>query len=262
MSNENVDRNIDGTPSVVVEETRRDSPPYDASQILNQNFLKSSKFLVRLYDQAAVLENSGVSARELSFLCDSVEFPGQSLTTLDYRMPGKLKLKVPYLRDLNEITLTFYHNSKIPIYQFFTNWISKISPTATTNNYFNNITSKIEILQFDDVAAQGFFKDVFGLNQTPQGGLINNLTRYMTVNLDNVYPLNFASMPGNWADEGFHKMSVTFFYESLSIDLAISNLKFKDLVKSGSIVDTPIGNPITSFDYFSTNPVRNPVRTA
>jgi|688.fasta_scaffold135676_4 hypothetical protein len=200
MSNENVGLAANGTlPEVLV----TPASYYDVNKMLNQSFLKSSKFLVRFPISQINAIMSSENAREFSFLCDSVEFPGQTLTTSEFRMPGKLKLKVPYLRELNEVTLTFYHNSKTPIYKIFTDWISSISLTATTNAYFNEIVCpEIDIIQLQDQVSFG-----------------NQLKRYMTVKLIDAYPLNFASMPSNWADDGFHKMSVTFFYEDLNIDL-------------------------------------------
>lgn len=223
---------------------------YAIEKILSQNFLKSAKFSMRLYNNAAVTADfEDIKAEDLSFLCDSVEFPGQSLTASDYRIPGKLKLKVPYLREQNEITLTFYHNDKIPLYEYFATWIKNISPTNTTNAYFNDIVASMDIVQFDEVSGiRGFITDLVDFNSIPIGGVSQNLRKYMTVSLGNIYPLSFSSMPSNWADDGFHKMTVTFFYETIKIETGIKNA-FKNLMKSGNIVDPPIRNNRSSLDY-------------
>jgi hypothetical protein len=111
------------------------------------------------------------------------------------------------------------------LYSYFTNWIQNISPTNTTNAYFNDIVaSKMDIVQFDEVAGiRGFIIDLAHFNSTPVGGASENLRKYMTVSLKNVYPLSFSSMPSNWADDGFHKMTVTFFYETIDIEMGIKN---------------------------------------
>ena len=95
---------------------------YDSNKMLNQNLLKSSKFAIRIPSLPEVVDLSGelnISSQEFTFLCDSIEFPGQTLTTTEHRIPGRFKMKNAYQRDMNEVTLTFYHNTKLPIYKIF-----------------------------------------------------------------------------------------------------------------------------------------------
>lgn len=207
---------------------------FNIDKMLSQNFLKSSKFAVQIPQLPEIIDLN-VSPRDLTFLCDSIEFPGQSLTTSEYRIPGKLKLKVPYLREMNEVTMTFYHNVNFPMYKLFSNWITNSSRTNTTNLYFDEITCPvIKLVQFDEVAGgvRGFIRDIFDL------GTKNRLSKYMTVDLKRAYPLNFTSMPSNWADDGFHKMTVSFFYETVETNTNLPT--FLDLLSSGNIVDPPI----------------------
>jgi hypothetical protein len=198
-------------PQEVIQEfvVTTNRPPYnyyDVNKILRHNLLKSAKFAVQFPSLPEIIGMS-VKSEDLTFLCDSVEFPGQSLTTTEFRTPGKLKLKVPYLREQNEVTMTFYHSEEFPMYDLFANWISNSSPTNTTNYYFDEIVCPaINIVQFDEVS--GYL------------GLKNNMSKYMMVILRKAYPLNFASMPSNWADDGYHKMTVTFFYEELQTQWA------------------------------------------
>lgn len=260
--NPNTSVGADGLDEVLVSGKNPVNPYYDVNKILSHNLLKSAKFCIQIpvltrpvNGRASIAgANEEIPSEDFTFLCDSVEFPGQTLTTSEFRMPGKLKLKVPYLRELNEVTLSFYHNSKLPIYKIFSDWVSGASPTNTTNRYFNELVCpKIKLIQFDEVAgARGFIRDIFDFSAQPQGGSSVNFTKYMTVNLLNAYPLNFASMPANWADDGFHKMTVSFFYEDLLIETGIKNLTFKDLMDSGNIVDPPITSR-PSLDFFSTD---------
>jgi hypothetical protein len=87
----------------------------------------------------------------------------------------------------------------------------------------------------------------------------------MEVSLLNAYPLNFASMPSNWADDGFQKMTATFFYERYELAVSDTTPTFKDLLRKGNIVDAPGINsparPPTNLDFFS-NPGTGTPRNA
>lgn len=240
--NPNVTSGPDGLEEVVVEA----SPPrykyYNIDKILNHNLLKSSKFAAQFPVLPEVAGGADIPSEELTFLCDSVEFPGQTLTASEYRIPGKLKVKIPYLREMNEVTLSFYYSTDFPIYEIFSRWIENSSPTNTTNQYFDDIVCKIKLLQFDEVAGmRGFFRDLIEYNT----GLGNatNLTKHSTVILENAFPLSLMSMPANWSDDGFHKLNVTFFYENMRRESGIKNFKFQDLLDSGNIVDSPTNSP-------------------
>jgi len=220
---------------IVVTSTRNPRySEYDVNKMLGQNFLKSARFAITIPIIPDII-GLQINPQDLTFLCDSVEFPGQSLTTTEYRMPGKLKLKVPYAREMNEVTMTFYHNDRLPIYEMFSNWIQIASSTNTQNLYFDQmICPKIIIYQFNEVSGvNGFVRDL--LNTDVFRGSENRNSKYMTVELRNAMPLNFASMPSNWADDGFHKLQVSMFYEDMIINQGIKGLSFTDLVSSGNI---------------------------
>lgn len=217
--NKNVTNAENGEPlqEVEVVASRDSTRFYNPDLFIGQSFLKSAKFFVR-FDKLPNMALDSISAvpgkslirtselldknkiRNLSFLCDSVEFPGQTLTTSEYRIPGKLKIKAPYMRDMNEITLSFYHDRKIPVYKIFEDWIYNASPTNTRNAYFDDIVGNMTIIQFSEIQSD-----------TVSG----QMSKYMETNIINALPLNFTSMPSNWADEGFHKISATFFYENM-----------------------------------------------
>ena len=195
---------------------------YDVNKMLGQNFLKSARFAITIPIIPDII-GLRINPQDLTFLCDSVEFPGQSLTTTEYRMPGKLKLKVPYVREMNEVTMTFYHNDKLPIYEMFSNWIEIASSTNTQNRYFDQITCpKILIYQFNEISGvNSFVRDL--LNTDLYRGSENKNAKYMTVELINAIPLNFASMQSNWADDGFHKLQVSMFYEKMRVNDGIQS---------------------------------------
>jgi hypothetical protein len=223
------------------------SPPtyriYDPNKMLNQNFLKSSKFAIRIPILPSIIRGAGgVDTEQFTFLCDSIEFPGQVLTTTEHRIPGRQKIKYAYQRDMNEVTMTFYHNVTFPLYQIFSNWVKGMSPTNTNNAFFDECVCKIQLFQLEDTTgARGIFSTFEEF--TRLFGNPNSSSKYMEVSLLNAYPLNFASMPSNWADDGFQKMTATFFYERYELAVSDTTPTFKDLLRKGNIVDAPINSP-------------------
>lgn len=153
------------------------------------------------------LENLDVSIfmRDVGFVCDSIEFPGQSMSPVAYRIPGTHEIKVPFQRDFQEITATFLYPETLPMYDFFSAWMVSASPRNTTNRFFDDIVAQARIVQFSEGGE-------IGENEI----LIDQQVPYLTVNLLNVYPINVAPLAGNWGDDGFHKISVTFFFEDMT----------------------------------------------
>jgi|LakMenEpi08Oct12_1017439.scaffolds.fasta_scaffold01314_4 hypothetical protein len=179
---------------------------YNIETFRNQNFIKSAKFSMQFTRVPAFAYSDIVSSldfRKLTFLCDSVEFPGQTLLTTDYRIPGQLKTKIAYARDFNEVNFSFYINDEVPMYTIMSNWIYGISYTSTQNRYFDEIVGTIELTQFEDT--------------TRSSASSPDAVRNMTVRLIDLYPLNLQSMPSNWGDDGYHKVNVGFCFKDLVV---------------------------------------------
>ena len=181
---------------------------FDLDNFRNRNLLRSCKFALRMDRHPTVLgDYSNSDLRQFTFLCDSIEFPGRSLATTDFNIPGRQKIRTPYKRDFNEVTMTFYHDTKFPMYKYFTEWMDEISPNSTENRYFDSIVSNVMLFQFYDTSTSSPIAGAFGASR--------GHVKYpeMMVPLYNAYPVTVASLPSNWADDGFHKITVTFFYE-------------------------------------------------
>jgi hypothetical protein len=215
---------------------------YDVNRVAAQNLLRSCKFAVQFPALPPIAGGSNIPSEEMTFLCDSVEFPGQTLTTTDFRIPGKLKIRAPYMRDYSEITMSFYYSTKLDIYSIFTRWIQNISPTNTRNAYFNDATiSTIKLFMFQDT----------------EDNVFETQKRHLGVTLKKCLPISLASLPSNWSDDGFHKINVTFFYELFETSSGIK-LDFGDYMKAGTVYDTPVDpnkNPaVTSIDQLINGP--------
>jgi|LauGreDrversion4_2_1035121.scaffolds.fasta_scaffold524070_2 hypothetical protein len=185
--------------------SRKSSAIYNIDSFKNQNFIRSSKFAMQFtkIPLFAYSDIRGLDLKKLIFLCDSIEFPGQVLSTTDYRIPGQLKNKISYARDVNEVNFSFYINDEIPVYRIMSNWIYGISSTSTQNRYFDEIIGSVELTQFEDTT----------YTSTSSRNAVTN----MYVRLIDLYPLNLQSMPSNWADEGYHKVNCSFYFRDIEI---------------------------------------------
>jgi len=195
MSNKNVTTGSDGIPEVTVAAQTLFNG-HDIRKILNHNLLRSCKFAFRLMRHPNCSSFRSSRTADFTFLCDAIELPGRSITTLEYLIPGLQKIKTPYRRDYNEITLSFYHNDQLRIFEYFNDWVDQMSTTTTSNRYFDEIVTDLELVQYLDT--ENFSRDH---------------EKYMTVKIKNAFPISVSSLPCNWADDGFHKLSVSMFYE-------------------------------------------------
>jgi len=143
--------------------------------------------------------------KNLSLLCDSIEFPGQTLTPTDYRIPGTKQIKVPYMRDYSEITASFYYPENVPLYDFFNGWIDRASPQNTRNEFFDDIIGEARIIQF----LQG--------GESEESADYDGHVPFMSITLRGMYPLSIVNMPVNWSDDGLQKINISFFFEEIEI---------------------------------------------
>lgn len=185
-------------------DSQRLSQTYNIDRFKQQNLIRSSKFAARFLSIPSFVTSVAEDTENMLYLCDSIEFPGQNLTAVDYKIPGKLKVKVPFNRDINEVSFTFYVSDTTPIYGILNNWIYEISPNNAQNRYFDEIVGQVELLMFEDVTSS-YEKS------SP------NAFKHMSVNLIDIYPLSVQSMPANWMDDGFHKVTASFFFSDLEL---------------------------------------------
>ena len=217
-------------------------------QFMRQDFLKSSQFIFRL--PAIPFKYSGIPLRDFSLFCESIEFPGKSVSAVEYKIPGKNRIKLPYSKEYQDVTTTFIHNTTIPVYDFFASWLTYISGsnTSTENIYFDECTTSFNMIQYSDMPV-GKYKKLQGLssilntvdvlnklffdssklfNVTDIGqtfiNRINNTqgipkkSEYYDVEFINAYPISYASLPSTWSDDNYHRLSVTWTYERFKIN--------------------------------------------
>ena len=209
---------------------------------------KSSRFLVMFNPPGAVLKypnNTGTTypARDLTFLCESAEIPGRGFMSSDLRYYGP-SFKIPYQTTYEDINLTFLIRDRFSERMFFDNWMETINPSNKYDfAYRKDYIGEIHIFQMSDIN----IKDPTSLDPDAGTGLDIGQQRYV-ITLQQAYPVLVNPQPMTWADDNFHRLTVTFTYVRwvrAGID-AQPDLNGKDykLVNDGSTIITPNGTKL------------------
>lgn len=241
---------------VTVSAAARNDP--ELQRFTAQDFLKSSYFrffFPQSPENLQFVNNNDdlkkIDFRNFSLFCESIEFPGKTISAADYKIPGFNKIRVAYSRDYNEFSTTFIHNIETPVYKFFIDWVDFITGQQTTadNLYYDEYAIDFQLQQFTDLS------DLGGRAFGGLSSLLNSLDKLNTyttqsskafkltdigqtfVNVANAvgyrqperkkiydvqviraYPILVNSMPSNWADDNFHRLVVTWAYEEFMVN--------------------------------------------
>jgi hypothetical protein len=145
-------------------------------------------------------ENQGMKSanpsmsRYLALQCESAEIPGRTLETADARIYGP-SFKVPYRMQYTDTNLTFLCTNEFYERKLFERWMEAIIPSDTNNPRFpksdaTRYLTNIRIVQYDD-----FVRQIYA------------------VELIDAFPVGVAPQALSWAEEGFHRLSVSFAYQ-------------------------------------------------
>jgi hypothetical protein len=134
-------------------------------------------------------------SRYLGLQCESTSLPGISLATADVKVYGP-GYKVPYQKDFNgnSITMTFICTNDFYERKLFDRWIEAIMPPDTNNMRFpkgeqTKYLTDITVMQFDE-----FIKQIYAIKMI------------------DAFPTSIAEQTVSWADDSFHRLSVTFSF--------------------------------------------------
>ena len=132
--------------------------------------------------------------RYLALQCESAELPGRTLETADVKIYGP-SFKVPYRMQYTDTNLTFLCTNEFYERKLFERWMDAIIPPDTNNPRFpksdaSRYLTNIRIIQYDDVVRQIY-----------------------AVELMDAFPIGIAPQPLSWAEEGFHRLSISFAYQ-------------------------------------------------
>jgi len=144
---------------------------------------KISRFLVRIGRFA--------NDEEMMYMCDSAEIPGRTLETFPVRYYGP-QFKLPNNSAYTDINLNFIVRDTMIEKEKFDQWMQYIHPKNTYDfKFLNQYSCDIDIYQYSEIQ---------GIGATYQC----TLTR--------AYPIAINPMQTNWAEEGIHRLQVSFSY--------------------------------------------------
>lgn len=146
--------------------------------------------------------------RDISLLCDSVNLPGRSLSTMEYQDQFQV-IKMPYTFVDSEVSFSFLLTKDYYMKRIFDNWIDGIinAKDAEGNvvpyqlGYKKDYSTDIVIQQLDE-------EDV------PVYG----------VKLINAFPINIGDIElGNANENEFSKVDITFGYDKYEVEGPLSS---------------------------------------
>ena len=160
----------------------------DVSDAINSAFDRRGS-----QDEYSKTSNSSMS-RNLALQCEAAELPGKTMTTADVKIYGPT-FKVPYQTQYSDTSLTFLCTNEFYERKLFDRWMEAIHPTDTNNLRYpkgdkTRYMTNIKIIQYDD-----FVKQIYA------------------VELIDAFPIGVAPQSLSWADDGFHRLSISFAYQ-------------------------------------------------
>ena len=148
-------------------------------------------------DEQSKTSNASLS-RYLSMQCEATELPGKSIVTADAKIYGPT-FKVPYQTQYSDVSFTFLCTNEFYEIKLFERWIECIMPSDTNNLRFpkdekSRYMTNIKIVQYDD-----FIRQIFAIE------------------LIDAFPIAIAPQPVNWADDGFHRLTVQWAFQKYKV---------------------------------------------
>lgn len=159
--------------------------------------MKSGRFAVKILPVGSLLSNvtNTTIPLDLTYLCESADFPGRSFMNMDLRYYGPNQ-KLPFQSVYDDVTLTFICRAQSMEREFFDDWMQIINPTTHFDfTYRNEYVSTIEMLHYSDIENSNGYP-------TPSYKII----------LENAYPLAILPQPMVWGDNQIQKLLVGFTY--------------------------------------------------
>lgn len=175
---------------------------FKVSEFLNhfdkhKDFARTSKFEVRIAPPSGIQ----LDTMPLRLQCESTELPAYGVNVSENRYYGVPEPLAASPTAFGDITLTFICAGDMWEKKLFDRWINFIMPINNYNpRYKDDYCTQIEISQFDGVATSENLA-----TQTSQ--------RIYYAKLFGAFPISIGTMSLNWADDGIHRLPVTFRYD-------------------------------------------------
>ena len=157
------------------------------SKISDRGLARTNRFQVTFVPPSVI--GFSEDYRQVSLSCESAELPGRDLTTTDSRIYGPT-FKTPYMSNYNDISFTFICDAALVEKRVFDSWMSAINPTTSFDfAYRDDYVSTVLIEQLTD----------------------NEIVSY-SCGLIEAFPIQVNSMPVNWGEDNFHRVTITMTY--------------------------------------------------
>jgi len=155
---------------------------------------KGCRHAVRITPVGSLVQqiNTNAIIQDLTYLCETAEYPGRGLNTADVRYYGP-SFKLPFQSTFEDINMTFLCRNDSWERQFFDDWIQQINPLNSFDfNYRDDYRCRIDI----------FNMDMHG----------PNYKAVYSYTLIDAYPLLVNPQPVTWAEDQFLRLGITFTY--------------------------------------------------
>jgi hypothetical protein len=137
------------------------------------------------------LQNYIGIARNLTFRCESTQFPSRTFATTEQKFGTNPVEKHAYQTTYNDIEISFIVSEDMSEKKFFDAWMNLINPTASFDfNYRNDYITDFYVFQYDGT---------------------QTIKTYSIALLD-AFPISVNQLDLDWSNDNYHKLSVTFAY--------------------------------------------------
>lgn len=153
-----------------------------------RDLARPSRFDVTITPPSTLLFGTNMTARTLSYRCETAQLPGRTFATADRKTYGPIE-KVPYISTYEDIELTFLVDDLMKEKYFFDAWLNFVNPITNDFNYKNEYATTLLINQYDSQ---------------------NN--KIYSAELIDAYPISINQLDLDWSSADVHKLTVTFAY--------------------------------------------------
>jgi hypothetical protein len=141
-------------------------------------------------------------SRILTLRCENAQLPGKTFATTEQRTYGPVE-KHPYLATYNDIDLTFILADDMRTKKVFDEWLDYVNPERTNDfGYRQDYQTDITVQQYS---------------------VADEMT-YQTIMYE-AFPVSMNQLDLDWANDGYHKLTVTFAYT-----------RWSSITKKGSVI--------------------------
>lgn len=167
---------------------------------------KANRFVARINSLPSKIQRRGIYnglLKELIYLCEAAEFPGRGFMNVDVRYYGP-NFKSPFQTTYEDLNLTFLVRDKFLERQLFDDWLELINPSNSYDfNYRKDYICNIDLFQMSDIEE----------TNTPVTNPNKKVAAQYKFNFEEAWPILVNPMPVNWAEDNFHRLTVSFTYK-------------------------------------------------